>query len=64
MKVSREGTSKVKISRLQILLSKFEAPKMTQDETIAEFNVCVLDLANESFSLKEKLSDRFLLNLI
>ncbi|TYK19518.1 gag-pol polyprotein [Cucumis melo var. makuwa] len=30
---------------------------MVEDETLAEFNVHVLDLANESFTLGEKLTD-------
>ncbi|KAA0060153.1 Receptor-like protein 12 [Cucumis melo var. makuwa] len=34
-----------------------EALKMVEDETLAEFNVHVLDLANESFTLGEKLTD-------
>ncbi|KAA0059759.1 gag-pol polyprotein [Cucumis melo var. makuwa] len=40
LEVAFEGTSKVKISRLQILTSRFEAFQMGEDETIAEFNVC------------------------
>ncbi|KAA0043137.1 gag-proteinase polyprotein [Cucumis melo var. makuwa] len=57
LEVSFEGTSKVKISRLQILTSRFEALQMTEDETIAEFNVRVLDIANESDAFGEKMSD-------
>ncbi|KAA0062592.1 gag-pol polyprotein [Cucumis melo var. makuwa] len=57
LKVAFEGTSKVKISRLQILTSCFEALQMNEDETIAEFNVRVLNIANESDALKEKMSD-------
>ena len=52
-----EGTSNVKISRLQIPSSKFEALNMAEDEKIAEFNVRVLVLANESFALGEKIID-------
>lgn len=36
---------------------QFEALKMAEDETIVEFNVRVLDLANESFALGEKFTD-------
>ena len=50
-----EGTSIVKVSRLQILTSRFEALKMVEEETIVEFNVRVLDLANESFVLGENI---------
>lgn len=45
------------MSRLQILTSRFEALKMAKEETIAEFNVRVLNLANESFALGEMISD-------
>ncbi|XP_050935670.1 uncharacterized protein LOC103502061 [Cucumis melo] len=57
LETAYEGTSKVKISKLQILSSKFEAVKLIEDETIVEFNVRVLDLANESFALSEKLTN-------
>ncbi|TYK08228.1 gag-pol polyprotein [Cucumis melo var. makuwa] len=53
LEVAFEGTSKVKISRLQILTSQFEVLQMDEDETIVEFNVCVLDIANESDALGE-----------
>ncbi|KAA0032632.1 Peptidase aspartic, catalytic [Cucumis melo var. makuwa] len=52
-----EGTSKVKISRLQIWTSRFKELQMTKEETIAEFNVRVLDIANESDTLEENMSD-------
>ncbi|KAA0047401.1 Receptor-like protein 12 [Cucumis melo var. makuwa] len=57
LEVAFEGTSKVKISRLQILTSRFEALQMGEDETVVEFNVRVLDIANESDALEEKMSD-------
>ncbi|KAA0062325.1 gag-proteinase polyprotein [Cucumis melo var. makuwa] len=57
LEVAFEGTSKVKISMLQILTSRFEALQMTENETIVEFNVRVLDIANESDVLGEKMSD-------
>ncbi|KAA0046158.1 gag-pol polyprotein [Cucumis melo var. makuwa] len=57
LEVAFEGTSKVKISRLQILTSHFEVLQMTEEETIVEFNVRVLDIANESDTLGEKMSD-------
>lgn len=52
-----EGTSRVKMSYLQILTSRFEAFKMADDETLAEYIVRVLDITNESFLLGEKISD-------
>ncbi|XP_050945193.1 uncharacterized protein LOC127150728 [Cucumis melo] len=57
LEVAFEGTSKVKISRLQILTSRFEALQMTEEETIVEFNVRVLDIANELDALGEKMSN-------
>ena len=52
--VARMGTLKVKMSRLQLLTSKFENLKMHDDKSIVDFNVWLLDIANESFSLGEK----------
>lgn len=40
---------------MQILTSRFEALKMADDETLAEYNVKVLDIVNESFLLGEKI---------
>ncbi|KAA0041514.1 gag-pol polyprotein [Cucumis melo var. makuwa] len=40
-----------------ILTPRFEALQMGEDETIDEFNVRVLDIANESDALGEKMSD-------
>lgn len=40
LEVAYEGTSKVKLSCPQILSSKFEALRMSEDETMAAFNVC------------------------
>ncbi|KAA0060050.1 gag-pol polyprotein [Cucumis melo var. makuwa] len=57
LEVAFEGTSKVKISRLQILTSRFEALQIDEDEFIAEFNARVLDIANELDALGEKMSD-------
>ncbi|KAA0043006.1 gag-proteinase polyprotein [Cucumis melo var. makuwa] len=57
LEVAFEGTSKLKISWLQILTSPFEALQMGEDETIAEFNVRVLEIANKSDALREKMSD-------
>ncbi|KAA0038855.1 gag-pol polyprotein [Cucumis melo var. makuwa] len=56
LEVTYEGTSKVKVLRLQILTSRFEALKINDDETIAKFNVWMLDLVNESFAICEKIA--------
>ncbi|TYK04761.1 copia-like retroelement pol polyprotein [Cucumis melo var. makuwa] len=64
LEVAFEGISKVKISRLQIWTSRFEALQMGEDETIAKFNVRVLDIANESDALGEKMSDSKLVRMV
>ena len=53
LKVAFEGTSKVKISRLLLLTSKFESLRMMEEETISEYNSRVLEIANDSFNFDE-----------
>ncbi|KAA0066292.1 gag-pol polyprotein [Cucumis melo var. makuwa] len=57
LEIAYEGTSKVKISRLQLITSKFEALKMTKDESVSEYNERVLEIANDSLLLGEKISE-------
>ncbi|TYK30437.1 F5J5.1 [Cucumis melo var. makuwa] len=57
LEVAYEGTSKVKISRLQLITSKFEALRMTEDESVSDYNKRVLKIANESLLLGEKIPD-------
>ncbi|KAA0064037.1 gag-proteinase polyprotein [Cucumis melo var. makuwa] len=57
LEVTYEGTSKVKISRLQLITSKFEALRMTEDESVSDYNKRVLEIANESLLLGEKIPD-------
>ncbi|KAA0067335.1 gag-pol polyprotein [Cucumis melo var. makuwa] len=57
LEVAYEGTSKVKITRLQLITSKFEALKMTEDKTVSEYNERVLEIANDSLLLGEKISE-------
>jgi len=47
----------VKSSRIQLLTTKFESLKMKEDETIHDYYMNVLDIANSFDSLGEKLSD-------
>lgn len=63
-KVAYEGTSKVKTSRLQIMSSKFKSLKMMEEETIAKFNVRVLDIANESYNLGERIFESKLIRKV
>ncbi|KAA0046482.1 gag-pol polyprotein [Cucumis melo var. makuwa] len=57
LEVAYEGTSKVKIFRLQLVTSKFEALKMIEDETASEYNERVLEIANDSLLLGEKIHE-------
>lgn len=56
LEVAHEGTSKVSMSKLQLLTIKFENLMMLEEETIFEFNVRLCDIANSSFALVEKMS--------
>ena len=51
---AHEGTSKVKMSRLQLLTTKFENLRMKEDESIYDFHMSILEIANASSALGEK----------
>ncbi|KAA0038023.1 gag-pol polyprotein [Cucumis melo var. makuwa] len=57
LEVAYKGTSKVKTSRLQILTSQFEEMKMEEDQSLSEYNVKILDIANKSFLLGERIPE-------
>ncbi|XP_050881216.1 uncharacterized protein LOC127084755 [Lathyrus oleraceus] len=57
LKTTHEGTSRVKMSRLQLLTTKFENLRMKEDENIHEFHMNILEIANASGALGEKMSD-------
>ncbi|KAA0066861.1 gag-pol polyprotein [Cucumis melo var. makuwa] len=57
LEVAYVGSSKVKISRLQLITSKFEALRMTKDESMFDYNKRVLEITNESLLLGEKIPD-------
>lgn len=56
LKIAHEGTSKVRMSRLQLLTTKFENLKMNEDESICEFHIRLRDISNTSFSLSVNMS--------
>ncbi|CAM8997351.1 unnamed protein product [Rhodiola kirilowii] len=56
LQTAHEGTTKVKISQMETITTKFENLRMQKDETIADFNTRVLDISNEAFSLGEPMS--------
>jgi hypothetical protein len=61
---AHEGTAKVKMSKLQLLTTKFENLKMKEDESIHDFYMTVLDIANSFDSLGEKVADEKLVRKI
>ncbi|XP_057771161.1 uncharacterized protein LOC130990971 [Salvia miltiorrhiza] len=59
-----EGNSKVKKQRLQQLATRFEELKMDENETISIFHGKILAIADESFSLGEKISEEKLVRKV
>src|SRR4030043_1676698 len=43
LKIAHEGSSKVKMSKLQLLTTKFEELKMKEEENIQDFHTNILD---------------------
>ncbi|MCI09416.1 gag-pol polyprotein, partial [Trifolium medium] len=64
LKTYIEGTKKVKMDKLQFLTTKFENLKMKDDETIHDFHMNVMDIANSSESLGEKMPEEKLVRKI
>jgi hypothetical protein len=64
LKTTHEGTSRVKMSRLQLLTTKFENLRMKEDENIHEFHMNILEISNASGALGEKMSDEKLVRKI
>jgi len=46
LRTAHEGTSKVESSRIQLLTTKFESLSMQEEETIQDYYMNVLDIAN------------------
>lgn len=55
LEFSNQGTSKFRMSRLQLPTTKFQNLKIKEEETNVEFNVWLCHIANNSFSLGEKM---------
>ncbi|CAM8905362.1 unnamed protein product [Rhodiola kirilowii] len=64
LRTAHEGTTKVKISRMETVTSKFENLRMQEDETIADFNTRVLDISNEAFALGEPMTEEALVRKV
>ncbi|KAI3443670.1 hypothetical protein Pfo_000335 [Paulownia fortunei] len=60
LQIDYKGTASVRLSELQMLASRFEDLRMEDNETIANFNAKLCNIANECHALGEKsLPDRF-----
>lgn len=55
LKTAHEGTSKVMMSRLQLLTTQLENLRMKEDESIFDFNIRLCVIANTYFSFGEKI---------
>ncbi|CAM8986673.1 unnamed protein product [Rhodiola kirilowii] len=64
LRTAHEGLTKVKISGMETVTSKFESLRMQEDETIADFNTRVLDISNESFALLEPMTEETLVRKV
>ncbi|CAM9000726.1 unnamed protein product [Rhodiola kirilowii] len=64
LQTAHKGTSKVKISRMEMVTSKFKNLRMQEDETIADLNTRVLDISNESFALGEPMTEETLVRKV
>src|ERR1044072_58603 len=64
LRTAHEGTSRVRMSRLQILTTQFETLRMSEEQTIAEFHMQIRDIANTSFALGEQMSEEKLVRKI
>ena len=57
LQTAHEGTDAVKLSKLQILTTRFDNLRMKDEESITDFNSRLCDIANEAFTLGEKFSE-------
>ena len=51
--MTHEGTNAVKVSKLQMLTSRFETIRMEDHEKFGEFHAKLMDIMNSSFNLGE-----------
>ncbi|XP_057452263.1 uncharacterized protein LOC130744085 [Lotus japonicus] len=64
LRLAHEGTTRVRVSRLQLLTTQLENLKMKEDETISEFHMRVRDMVNASFAMGEQMSEEKLVRKI
>ena len=53
LQVTHEGTNVVKVSKLQMLSSRFETIRMEDHHNFGEFHAKLMDIVNSSFNLGE-----------
>ena len=53
--ITYENTSTMKLSKLQMLTTKFESPKMKDDKTFFEFYTKLNDIVDSCFNLGERI---------
>ena len=51
--VTHKGSNAVKVSKLQMLTSRFETIRMEDHENFGEFHAKLMDIVNSSFNLGE-----------
>ena len=56
LQTTYEGTSQVRMSKLQQLTARWESAKMKEDEDIATYGARITDMANEAFALGEPMT--------
>jgi len=64
LKTSHDGTTKVKSAKIQLLTTKFENLKMLVDESVQDYHLNIIYIANSFESLGEKISDEKLVRKI
>ncbi|CAM8895555.1 unnamed protein product [Rhodiola kirilowii] len=64
LRTAHEGTTKVNISRMETVTSKFVNLRIQEDETIADFNTRVLDISNEAFTLAGPMTEETLVRKV
>ena len=57
LQVTHEGTNVTKVSKFQMLTSRFETIRMDDHETFGEFHAKLMDIVNSSFNLSEPISN-------
>ena len=56
LKTAHVGTFKVRMSRLQLLIVKFENLRMKRVESISDFNIILHDISKTYFAFREGMS--------